>query len=140
MAEYFFIAATSLMNEFSLESPSDGLPSLQCYEISLDARVQLYSLLTSRPLDECYENEILLPISEAANSTYYQLDTNLVDQLSQLDEGSADLIMEDWLATKDLEEAKIDRADPTDFLLNLIHFCKIASHDKELGIFLYSEG
>ena len=83
MAEYFFIAATSLMEEFSLESPSDGLPSMHCYEISLDARVQLYSLLTSRPLDECYENETPLPISEAANSMYYQLDTNLVYQLSQ---------------------------------------------------------
>ena len=92
MAEYFFIAETSLMKGFSLESPLDGLPFMQCYEISLDARVQLYSLLTSRPLDECYENEIVLPISEAVNSMYYQLDTNLVCQLSQLDEGSADLI------------------------------------------------
>ena len=140
MAEYFFIAVPSLVKDFAEGAVAEDLPSMHCYGISLDARAQLYSLLTSRPLDVSYEMEIPLPMSEGIGSAYYQLDTNLVYQFSQLDEGSADLIMEDWLATKDLEEIKSDTTDPTDFLLTLIHFCHIASQERDLGIFLFSEG
>ena len=42
--------------------------------------------------------------------------------------------------TKDLEEIESDTTDPTDFLLTLIHFCNIATQERDLGIFLFSEG
>jgi len=140
MAEYFFIAAHSLVKDFAEGGLAEDLPSMFCHGISIDARAQLYSLLTSRPLDVSYEMEIPVPMSEEISPAYYQLDNNLVDQFSQLDEGSANLIMEDWLATKDLEEIESDTTDPTDFLLTLIHFCNIATQERDLGIFLFSEG
>ena len=139
MREYFFIADTSLAKDLTEGILAEDLPSMQCNGISVDARVQLYSLLTSSRLDDSYKMEIPLLASYETNPAYYQLNVNLVSTISQIDENTAELIMKDWLATKDLEEITSDDTDPNDFLFSLIHFCQIATNETDLGIFLLSE-
>ena len=70
----------------------------------------------------------------------HQLDSLLAEQLANKDENDIEEIINYWVECEAIEELELDSEDLSDFLFQLVHFCKTASQEEDLHVYLYAEG
>ena len=105
-----------------------------------DARAQLYSLVTNSFLDDAWALEVLAHSVTEDGPYFYKLDDSLVMRLAELDEDDIGHYAELWLECEDLESLDPEVTDLYEFLYQLVHFCRTADADDELGIYVFSDG
>lgn len=140
MHQIIFVAAPDQIEELEPdENPANSFPVMSSQEFHHGARAQLYSLVTGCFLDEALGHEILVRSITDDGPWIYQLNETTQHQFARLDEDGLGEFAQLWLETEEIEAIDRDVNDLYDFLYQFAHFCHMATHDDELGVFIYSD-
>jgi hypothetical protein len=122
------------------ENPVDLFPCMNTLGIHVEARAQLYSLLTGGFLDDAMQLEPMMQQLTEDGPNIHLLDSSLTRQLADRDEDDIEELVGLWLECEPIEALELDGEDLSDFLFQLVHFCKTATQGDGLGVYLYSDG
>ena len=122
------------------ENPADAFPCMNAHGIHAEARAQLYTLVTRSFLDDAMLLEPLVRQLAEDGPNIYQLDSSLATQLAEKDENDIEELVSHWVGCEAIEELELDSEDLSDFLFQLVHFCKTTTQGEGLGVYLYSDG
>ncbi len=122
------------------ENPADVFPCMNAQGIHAEARAQLYTLVNRSFLDDAMLLEPLVRQLAEDGPNIHQLDSSLTTQLANRDENDIEELISHWVECEAIEELGLDSEDLSDFLFQLIHFCKTATQGEGLGIYLYTDG
>lgn len=122
------------------EELTDSFPCMSTAHFDRDARAQLYSLVTNTFLDDALSFEQLARSITEEGPCFYKLDIDLVERLANLDEDEIGEIAEHWLECEELESLDPEVTDLYDYLYQLVHFCRTASADDDLGVYVFADG
>ena len=135
------IGSEELVSEFEPdEELTDSFPCMSAQHYPREARAQLYSLVTGTFLDDAWEMEVLAHSVTEDGPYFFKLDDGLVARLADLDEDDIGQYAELWLECEELESLDPEVTDLYEFLYQLVHFCRTADADDELGIYVFSDG
>ncbi len=141
MAEIFMIGSEDGIEELEAdENPADVFPCMNTHGIHAEARAQLYTLVTRSFLDDAMLLEPLVRQLAEDGPNIHQLDSSLATLLANKDENDIEELVRHWLECEAIEELEVDSEDLSDFLFQLIHFCKTATQGEGLGVYLYTDG
>ena len=141
MAEIFMIGSEDGIEELEAdENPADVFPCMNAHGIHAEARAQLYTLVTRLFLDDAMLLEPLVRQLAEDGPTIHQLDSSLATQLANKDENDIEELVSRWVECEAIEELELDSEDLSDFLFQLVHFCKTVTQGEGLGIYLYTDG
>ena len=139
MPEIFLIAAQDRIDELEAdENPADVFPCMNSSGIHVEARAQLYALVTQVFLDDALELEPLVRELTEDGPNIHQLDQALVENLADKDEDDIEELVRYWVECEAIEELELDSDDLNEFLFQMVHFCKTASQSEGLGIYIYA--
>lgn len=122
------------------EELADSFPCMSTQPFDREARAQLYSLVTHTFLDDAWAFEQLFRAMTDEGPYFYKLDEDLVARLSGLDEDDIGDIAEDWLECEELESVDPEVTDLYEYLYQLVHLCRTAGADDDLGVFVFTDG
>ena len=122
------------------ENPADAFPCMNTHGIHAEARAQLYTLVTRSFLDDAMLLEPLVRQLAEDGPNIHQLDSSLATLLANKDENDIEELVRHWVECEVIEELELDSEDLSDFLFQLIHFCKTAIQGEGLGVYLYTDG
>ncbi len=141
MPEILFIGTLERVNDLEIdENPADVFPCMSNQGIHIDARAQLYTLVTNLFLADALEYEPLVRQLSEEGPNIYQLDDKVRHSLGVKNEQDIEELAELWLEFEDVEALEKDKDDLIEFLYQFVHFCQTAGQDEELGIYIYADG
>lgn len=118
----------------------DTFPCMSTQQFDRDARAQLYSLATNTFLDDAWSFEQLFHAVTDDGPFFFRLDRDLVARLAELDEDEIDELAENWLECEELASFDPDATDLHEYLYQLVHFCRTATADEDLDVYVFSDG
>ena len=111
------------------ESPRDSFVCMLGQAIHIDARAQLYSIITGRFLQDALAMEE--PVDELGTEATWisRLQGELVELLGDLDEQAVIETVEHWMLCEEMESLQISRDDLLDYLFSLVNLCLSARQE-----------
>ena len=122
------------------EELADSFPCMSTRQFDREARAQLYSLVTNMFLDDAWSLEHLTRSLTDDGPFIYRLDSDLVSRLAELDEDGIGEFAEMWIECEELESTDLEVDDLLEFMYQLVHFCRTAEADEDLGVYVFSDG
>lgn len=127
MARLLFFADPDELWEMDLEGPpSESFVCMLGQGIHIDARAQLYSLITGDFLDDALKLEE--PIDDLSSSTSWitKLPETLVEKISTFEEEDILEVLEHWQQCEEIETLGLDKDDLLEYLFALVSLCQNA--------------
>jgi hypothetical protein len=138
MARLLFYADPAELWEMDVEGPpSESFVCMLGQGIHLDARAQLYSLITGVFLDEALAMEE--PLDELSTKTSWisKLPDSLVSKLATFEEEDIVQVLEYWQQCEEVEGLGLDRDDLLEYLFALVSLCQAAA-DENACVYTYT--
>lgn len=122
----FFADASDLFDLEPGESPRDSFVCMHGLGIHIDARAQLYSIVTGKFLQDALEMEE--PVDDLGTDATWigRLPGELVELLSELDEQAIAESVGHWMACEEMESLQISKDDLLEYVYSLVNLCQNA--------------
>lgn len=120
----FFADSRDLIELEPGESPRGSFVCMPDQGIHIDARAQLYSIITGQFLQDALEMEE--PVDDlATDATWINLlRGELVESIGKLDEQAIIETVGHWILCEEIEELGISQDDLLDYLFALVNLCQ----------------
>jgi hypothetical protein len=133
----FFADSGDLFNLEPGESPRDSFVCMLGLNIHIDARAQLYSIVTGKFLQDALEMEE--PVDDLGTDASWigRLPDELVGLLSDLDEQAIAETVKHWMVCEEMESLQISEDELLDYVFTLVNICQNAIQE-DAGVYTYT--
>lgn len=140
MPELIFLGGAEPVQELEFdEDPVHIFPCMHTRGLHIEARAQLYALVSGSFFDEALEMESLHRSLTEEGPTIHQLDPALVRKLGALDEQDIGEVVSLWGESREVEAIEMDTDDLLEYVYLLVNLCQAAANEDELGVYVYSD-
>jgi len=130
MAQLLFYADSGALIDLEPgESPRGSFVCMHGLGIHIDARAQLYSIVTGEFLQDALALEELVDELGTEATWVSQLPAELVERLSELDEQAIVETANHWMLCEEMESLQISQDDLLDYLFGLVNLCLSARQE-----------
>lgn len=133
----FFADPRDLIELEPGESPRDAFVCMLGQGIHIDARAQLYSIITGKFLQDALEMEE--PVDDQATEATWigRLHSELVACIGKLDEQAIIETVGHWMSCEEIESLDVGQDDLLDYLFALVNLCQNCLQE-DAGVYAFT--